>query len=158
MNWIFNLFFLLNFMSCFDKMQELSVPYIGNVHKPPGIWAGAQRGPLSASHHFAFLIVAVSVSFYIFSFEGEKKRRCRENEVEQQRTNTWLWKAFFFPLSICQSHQGYNSEGKKSRREVILQTWNFPDFFPHFILSWGVLLMEKCEGGQMGYIFQSHYI
>lgn len=84
-------------MSCFDKMQELSVPYIGNVHKPPGIWAGAQRGPLSASHHFAFLIVAVSVSFYIFSFEGEKKRRCRENEVEQQRTNTWLWKAFFFP-------------------------------------------------------------
>lgn len=158
MNWIFNHFFLLNFMSCFDKMQELSVPYIGNVHKPPGIWAGAQRGPLSASHHFAFLIVAVSVSFYIFSFEGGKKEKVQRKWGRTAAHKHMALEGIFFPLSICQSHQGYNREGKKSRREVILQTWNFPDFFPHFILSWGVLLMEKCEGGQMGYIFQSHYI
>lgn len=93
-------FFLLNFMSCFDKMQELSVPYTGNVHKPPGIWAGAQRGPLSASHHFAFLIVAVSVSFYIFSFEGGKKEKVQRKWGRTAAHKHMALEGIFFPLHL----------------------------------------------------------
>lgn len=84
-----------------------------------------QQGPLSASHHFASLIVPVSVSFYIFSLKKKVQRKWGRPAAHKHMALFLLLLLFFHIRLPITANVTTGKEGKKSSSEVILQTWNF---------------------------------